>query len=513
MLQAFLDVAAEQPDSSMTTAHLKLNAGSLTPDVGRTAAAALPSLSQLSLISNRSKGAWDAALQGLEALLQGSGGQDGSAPVAPPLRELCIHGMGEAGPLPPQLVASLAACTSLHRIFMDWDSAHAGFLRQLGSLAQLQRLHVGTMPMPLVSELRPLTNLTKLEFYRPRGVASAAQLACLPALRNLDLDCGLLDARGLETLTGLTSLAVGVLLGPEHIAALPADQDGFELGISLPENGAGLLSGALPPLELPLPTYQLPPRLVQLRFCIAAQFVEVLAAVQPPPSLERILLLDGNGGGDFLQLPLLQGRHAVTDAAAAGGEGEDGEQPAGPSLLPAAAQAVQSFARQLGSRLRDCSDVRVVFVAPPPGDGWLGDDTPVLLPPPPGWNLPPGLWARGVQEAPGSHGAWVSGLAGMPGLRGLWLQGLALTTADLRTIGTAFTGIQVRPDGSDCEHRASTRCRRMACPGRGGRAACNASNPPPPPHTGLRPTVRRASNGGPALCSCVTFRRRSRSWA
>ncbi|KAG2431152.1 hypothetical protein HXX76_009682 [Chlamydomonas incerta] len=286
----------------------------------------------------------------------------------------------------------------------------------------------------MVSELRPLTQLTKLEVFNPTGVASATDCACLPALRNLDLDSGLLDARGLEALTRLTSLAVGLLLGPEHIAALSGDADGWAFGEELLATDAGL-PVVLPPLELPLPVYRLPPQLVQLRFYAAAQFVEVLGALQVPPSLKRVMALDGNEAIDHLQLPLLQGRH--TTAVVEGGAPDQG-----PRLLPAAAQAMQRFAQQLGSRWHGCRDVRPIYVAPPTPEWQPVQGAPVLLPPPPGWNLPPGPRGRGLQQAPGSHGAWVSALAAMPGLRGLWLQGLALTSADLRAIGTAFTSIR-----------------------------------------------------------------------
>ncbi|KAG2448022.1 hypothetical protein HYH02_007050 [Chlamydomonas schloesseri] len=441
VLQAFVDVAAEQPHSDIAgvTTKLRLRAASLTPDVGRAAAAALPALSKLLLLGCGSKDAWETAVQGLEALLQGAhqGGSDGA--VAGQLHELGIDYLEEATALPPQPLAGLAACSSLRSLVVGWDSAPRELLRQLGSLTQLHRLSIGTIPFRQVSELRPLTNLTKLTIARPAGIASAADFAGLPALRYLGLGCGLMDVRGLDALTSLTSLEVGMLLGPEHVAALPADQDCWQLGSKLADTGGGLL-GALPPLRLPLPSYPLPPKLAQLRFCFAAQFVEVLGALTPPDSLQHIIACDGNGNFDYLQPVLLHGRHTTAGADEGGGGGAAADQ--WPALLPAAAQAVARFTQQLGSRWRKCRDVRVTYVAPPPA-GWQPVQmASVLLPPPAGWNLPEGPRERGLQEAPGSHGAWVSALAAMPGLGGLWLQGLALTAADLQTIGTAFTGIR-----------------------------------------------------------------------
>ncbi|KAG2448026.1 hypothetical protein HYH02_007053 [Chlamydomonas schloesseri] len=375
---------------------------------------------------------------------------DGERPRNPaaarPLTKFSLTGGLHLKPLTPQLVANLAACTSLHHLHLEWRSAPPELLRQLGSLTQLTRLRIGTIPFQQVSELRPLTNLVELDIFQPTGVAVAADFTCFPSLRRLVLESGLMDARGLEALTSLTYLSISMLLGPEHIAALPADYDGYWLPRDLSTPGGAGFIGALPPLQLPLPSYPLPPKLVQLWFDAPGQFVEVLAALAPPDSLRRALVLDGNITTHYLQLPLLHGRHTTADLFPDwDGEGDGGEG-GWPALLPAVAQAVARFAQQLGRRWL-CSDLRISFVPPEQGDDepWQLLERWVLGPP----RAAAGAGAAQQQPqqqhhllAPGGHGAWLSPLAAMPELGGLWLQGLALTAADLLAIGTAFTGIR-----------------------------------------------------------------------
>ncbi|KAG2443130.1 hypothetical protein HYH02_009541 [Chlamydomonas schloesseri] len=325
------DTAAAGPASSSsscpsatttaTTAELRLNAHSFTPEVGGAVAAALPALARLVLTNTNTSSsggrssheAWKVATGGLQALLlprgggtctAATGGDDdmqqqrqqppqvtrpavtsimtATAPEAtssaaaasaaagptpppspppPPLREVfLISGSSSAAayddgaspprpqdndndsllppPPPQQLLAVLAGCATLRHLHLEWSPAArvaaaaaaaeplcSGLIASLAGLTQLQRLRLGSIPFRAVAALQPLSGLTRLELHRPRGVAAAAQFApprFFPALRHLHLDTGLLDARGLGALSRLTSLAVGTLLGPEHVAALAA---------------------------------------------------------------------------------------------------------------------------------------------------------------------------------------------------------------------------------------------------------------------------------------------------
>ncbi|KAG2448023.1 hypothetical protein HYH02_007051 [Chlamydomonas schloesseri] len=497
VLQALVDAASERPGCTSSVTHAQLLPLYFNREIAGLAAAALPALSHLDLGSINEED-WEAALQSLQLLLPeavptgasadgadsagaaagvsgakeggGNGNSSCSALHVPPLaqqplplQELKLWTGGELPPLPPGLLAGLAACTSLRCLTLSWSSVQSAALAQLATLRQLQRLELGELSVDQLSVLQPLTGLTKLGTHSVRGIATAGHFAAFPSLRSLDIGSSFLDVRGLEALSCLTSLSTGMLLGPEHVTAVgPAygGQDAWALGLALTETGGVLIGGALPPLQLPLPSYPLPPRLEQLRFQVGAQFVEVLAAVQPPDSLQKVMVVDGNCYVDTLQLPLLYGRHtsvvtpaaAAAAAAAAGGVGgaaaAAGVGAGGaPELLPAAAQAVARFAQQLGSRWSDCRDVRVIFVGPQQqpqeaaaaaaaGQEGGGEQAElVLLPPHPAqwWDL---------QEAPSSHGGWLSPLAAMPELGGLWLQGLALTAADLRAIAAAFTGIR-----------------------------------------------------------------------
>ncbi|KAG2494182.1 hypothetical protein HYH03_007540 [Edaphochlamys debaryana] len=242
----------------------------------------------------------------------------------------------------------------------------------------------------LLAAVRRLTGLRRLalEGLACEAPLPAAAFAGLPHLRELVLPSQELEVGGLQALTALTCLAVGQLAAPAWSQAPP--------GITSAGTGAG-----------PGARWALPPALAVLELLHPLAAPEVVAALVPPPALERVAC--GAVG-------TLAGLHYSHRGLELTQEGE---------------AALSGALRFLAGRL------------PPRAALTVGADIASAVLPQRRPAAPAGPASSAAPAAPAcGHGAWLSGLRPLR-LRCLTLRSLVLAAADFAELARACGELEV----------------------------------------------------------------------
>ncbi|KAG2483011.1 hypothetical protein HYH03_018091 [Edaphochlamys debaryana] len=442
-LHTLIDAAAATPGRPERTNCLHFwSPLLLSPALLRSAGAALPGLTQLSLVvwheyADR-RDAGEAAL--LSAMGGGSDGAGGAQPpLLPSVRSIRLT-YGRFDTLTPGLHAALTTSSQLRELILEGEPlTELAQVEQIACLSQLQSLtlkledrsrrpNVGYRdalylpedgydepPLPELDDPQPapgdpptertlvctllpgqLTGLTRLELSSVGTALPAAALRGLTRLRELvGYD---VDVAGVSGLCALTSLKAN------HLVPFVG--------------GKPWVADATVPVST-VESWPLPPGLERL--VLSPQHPEELGFLSPGPGLREVALTGICGPSpSHVTLVLNQGRHTAS---------EDSEE-----LLPAAEEALCRAAAFLAAYVKSARCLSISFDP----DEALGD---VEAYP----RLQPVGGAAAMAEGRPSHGRWLAAVGAVPSLTRLVLTGIRLAPQDFDSIANHMPGLETRP--------------------------------------------------------------------